>query len=391
LFKSGKALQNTLEDYESAIKAYETLQQRFPASALEEQTLFNLYYCYLKTGNTEKAVEAKRKLEASFGNGNLARIINHPAAVADSSHKKDGAGLYNDIYNLFIEGKFEEALTKKKAADSSFGKHHWTPQLLYIEAIYHIQQRQDSLATTVLTSLASLEPGSPMAAKAQNLIDVLSRRKQIEDYLTNLPVDSSLTADTAITVIDDTPPLPEPKNIKPAVVTVAKSPANSIDSIKQKMPVVVSKSVSKPSVDSLQAKKKPVVTTAVGYTLDMQAAHYVMLVLEKIDPVYVNEAKNALTRYHKEKYSSTPLEITANPLTDDIRLVLTGKFNTAAEAIDYIGKTKKLAASEIMPWMPANKYRFLIVTEANFGVLNDKKNMSEYQKFLSQNYQGIFD
>jgi outer membrane protein assembly factor BamD (BamD/ComL family) len=381
-FQLGQSLQNGLEDYAAAITAYENLLTRFPTTGLEEKTLFNLYYCYSKTGDVQKAREVKAKLENKYGSGKLAAILKNPALAADSLHKKDGAGLYNQVYNLFIEGKFEEALSEKKKADSSFGKHYWSPQLLYIEAVYHIHQRNDSAATTVLNNIVNLNPGTPMAAKAQNLVDVLSRRQQIEDYLTQLEVQMP-QADPAV-VITDTSTL---KNIKSA--TVAANPVK--DNQQPVKAVAVEKQPgAKTSVDSLKVAKIASGTPS-AYSLDMQSPHLVMLIMEKVDPVYVNEAKNAFVRYHREKYYAKYLEVTPNPLTADIQLLLFGKFDNAAAAIEYVEKTKRLAPSEIIPWMPAAKYSFVIITSSNLDILNGTKNMGDYKKFITQNYPGIFN
>ncbi len=43
-----------------------------------------------------------------------------------------------------LEGNFKEADCTKKIADSIYGENYWTPQLLYIEAVYYIKQRDDS-------------------------------------------------------------------------------------------------------------------------------------------------------------------------------------------------------------------------------------------------------
>jgi tetratricopeptide (TPR) repeat protein len=380
-FELGKSLQNGLEDYEAAITAYETLLTRFPETDLEEQTLFNLYYCYTKAGSLQKAKEVKRKLESKYSNGKPAQLLKNPEAAADSSHKKDGAAQYTDVYNLFIEGKFEEALVRKKRADSVYGNHYWSPQLLYIEAVYHIQQKNDSVATSVLSNIVTLNPGTPMAAKAQKLVEVLSRRQQIETYLTQLQVETP--KQDSIEYLDDSPAV---KDIKSTTVTTNNNVAGNQQPVKKD--VADNKAIVKPSIDSLKVKKAEATLSA--YSFDTQQPHMVVLVMEKVDPVYINEAKNAFVRYHREKYYAKYLDVIVNPFTDDVRLLLFSKFTNAAEAIEYIEKTKKLAPSEIIPWMPATKYSFLIITEGNLGVLNGDKNIEAYKKFLAQNYPGIF-
>ena len=73
---------------------------------------------------------------------------------------------------------------KKKVADSLYGSDYRTPQLLYIVAVYHAKQREDSTAKSILTQIIAKDAGSPLANKAENLISVLNRRASIEDELT---------------------------------------------------------------------------------------------------------------------------------------------------------------------------------------------------------------
>ncbi|MBC7903772.1 MAG: tetratricopeptide repeat protein, partial [Gemmatimonadaceae bacterium] len=187
-FVLAKTLQDGLEDYSAAITAYEAFLQRFPGAPQEEEALFNLYYCYKKAGETSKMAQVKSMLESKFGNGKFSNIVKNPGAV-DSLSKRAGSALYEEIYTLFIEGRFAEATARKKSADSIYGKHYWSPQLLYIESVYHIQERNDSVAKIALGNIISLYPGQPMAVKAQRLLEVLGRRAEIENYLTNLQIE----------------------------------------------------------------------------------------------------------------------------------------------------------------------------------------------------------
>ena len=374
-FHLAKALQDHLEEYADAIEAYEKLRSQFPASPLEEQTLFNLYYCYKKIGNEQKAAAIKTEMETKFGKGKLTAIVENPVPK-DTGRKQEATQVYDEVYNLFIEGKFDEALNKKHAADSLYGKHYWSPQLLYIEAVYHIHERNDSAAKAVLNNINTLYPGTPMAAKAKTMIDVLGRRAQIEDYLTKLQIERP--KDDSVSLPVGTPMTQGPVVNKPPVRTIITDSAQTIKKPGDSKPV-------KP--DSLIAAKKPV---AGNFINTPEQAHYVVLVMDKVDPVYVSEAKNALTRYNKEKYYNQQIDVTPLPLTDDIRFVLVGAFENAAKALDYLDKTRKLASTEIIPWMPAAKYSFIIITENNLELLKNTKDVPAYKKFLIQNFKDNF-
>jgi len=75
---------------------------------------------------------------------------------------------------FFLSGKFELARAEKRKADSLHGENNWSPQLLYIEAVYYIKNKQDSLAMDALNKIPSLYPNSPVAMKAGLLADALN-------------------------------------------------------------------------------------------------------------------------------------------------------------------------------------------------------------------------
>jgi len=122
----------------------------------------------------------------------------------------------------------------------------------------------------------------------------------------------------------------------------------------------------------------------------VEAPHYVAIVLDKVDPVYVNEARNAFTRYNKEQFETKGYSVNNQAISDNIKLVLIGTFTNSTEAINYIDKTRKLAVSEIIPWLPASKYSFIIVTNNNLEVLKITKDVQAVKQFLQQNYPGKF-
>jgi tetratricopeptide (TPR) repeat protein len=376
-FRMGKALQDHLEEYENAIEVYEKLRSQFPASPLEEQTLFNLYYCYKKTGHEQNAAAIKSLMETKFGKGKLTAIIENPVP-ADTGRKQEAAQVYDDVYNLFIEGKFDEALSRKHVADSLYGKHYWSPQLLYIEAVYHIHQRNDSAAKQVLNNINTLYPGTAMAAKAKTMIDVLGRRAQIEDYLTKLQIERP--KEDSVTAAAGTPMTQGPVVNKAPVKNGITDSAQTAKKPGDNKPV-------KTVIDSSATAKKPVPGNFVNTP---EQPHYVVLVMDKVDPVYVTEAKNAFTRYNKEKYYNQQIDVIPLALTDDIRFVLMGSFENAAKALDYLDKTSKLAPTEIIPWMPAPKYSFIIITENNLELLKNNKDVPAYKKFLIQHFKDRF-
>ena len=140
------AYQNDLEEYQLAADTYEAYLQRFPKRLLDGEVYLNLYFCYTQLGNKSKADYYKNLLNGNFANSKSAQKLNNPSALNPQTKNPEVTKMYDEIYNLFIEGDFEKAIAEKKKADSLYGINYWTPQLSYIEALKQCkkQERQRS-------------------------------------------------------------------------------------------------------------------------------------------------------------------------------------------------------------------------------------------------------
>jgi hypothetical protein len=115
-----------------------------------------------------------------------------------------------------------------------------------------------------------------------------------------------------------------------------------------------------------------------------------MVALDKVDPVYVTETRNAFNRYNRENYYNKTFEINNMALDDNLRLVVIKPFENAETALDYINKAKKVSASDIIPWLPADKYSFYLISAANLDVLLSTKDLKQYKQEMTNAYPGKF-
>ena len=146
--------------------------------------------------------------------------------------------------------------------------------------------------------------------------------------------------------------------------------------------------VKQPPVRTDTMAVKPIATRAKlhpsGYMLDSTNKHFAMVILDKVDPLFVNEVKNAFYRYGRDRYYDQAFEYNVQELDADKKLLLIGYFPTAKEAVDFIQRAKPAATGEIMPWLKADKYTFSIITDENLGILLQKKDLVKYHEFLDQ-------
>lgn len=454
LFTLGRTYQDGIPDYVYAINAYDSLLEKFPETRRREETLFNLYYCYKKLGDEENARRILGLMGQKYPGSVFTARLHNPdsAAGGEGSEKANATHQYENIYTAFIEGRFDEAVAAKKVADSLYGDKYWTPQLLYIESVYFIRSRQDAQAKTVLTGITTKWPRTPMAAKAATMLDVLNRRRQIEDYLTRLQVtrakDDDLVAaqpdtaaqgvvnrrprlvrnDSNLLVKEDTSqlarakihlPAPGVQGNKPAITRPGadklKADTASLNKITMDAGQLASlhrlqdslqNAMLKARADSLQTallkhkadsidaavKKLQADSTRLAaklrslnsvFSLTPDQPHSVIMVLDKVDPVYVSEAGNAFNRFNTETFYSKSLTTENASLSDSLKLVIISKFGNSNDALEYLKNIKALAPREIIPWLPAGKYTFLIISNANLDLLLSNKDMPAYRKFLS--------
>lgn len=112
--------------------------------------------------------------------------------------------------------------------------------------------------------------------------------------------------------------------------------------------------------------------------------------LNKVDPVFMNEAKNAFFRYNRETYYNKTYTADLYQLDTENRLLLMSFFNDATDALSYVEKTRPKTATEIIPWLKGGKYYFTIITESNLQLLKNSKDLDAYKRFLEQNLPGKF-
>ena len=380
LFKKGLALQNQIEDYPEAIKVFEEILKRRDTGDIAAQSVFHLIYAYKQTGDLAKSEEYKKMLQTKFAASKLDEKLKKPVGAENANPAATQA--YKDIYNLFIEGKFAQAQMDKQKADSLYGKHYWTPQLLYIESVFYIREKQDSTAIVKLKEISTLYPGTVLDSKAKTMVEVLGRRKQIEDYLTKLEVSRDTSDDgRLLSTVTTNAPRPDPPKM------TSLSPRDTSTSgpkitLPQQTPTV--------RKDSLNTVK--ITDTATNYMIDLKDPHMVAVVLNKVDIVYFNETLNSFNRWNRNNASALQVQGSKVKINDTLSLVLlnSAAFANAIEPQTYLDKVRAKAATEVLPWLDRKYYSFLIISPANLELLKQKANLAEYRRVLNVAFPGKF-
>lgn len=371
-FALGKAYQDLLEDYPAAVNTYETSLTKFPDSLYGGEMYMNLAYCYRQLGNPSLANKYENLLKTDFPKSTFTEMVLHPEKYDPKYKDTLGTSTYDRIYTQFIEGNFSEAIAAKKRADSIYGKTYWSPQLLYIESVYYVKQRDDSSAIVTLTNISTGYPNTPMSERAANLIRVLKNRDSIENYLTNLKV-VRIPEDSQIVVQDDTRIY---GNIQQRLVR------NDSNLLPRKITTV--------DVPELKDEKKlPAPIKNKNFVFDAYSPQNVVMVLTKVDPVYSSEARTAFVRYAKSKFYNRTIDIRKDTIDADRTIIVFSGFISAEDAMGFMNSAKHDAPGEIS-WLPANKYSFLIISDDNLELLKENKKLDSYIDLLREKFPGKF-
>ncbi|WP_152530912.1 hypothetical protein [Sediminibacterium sp. C3] len=358
LLKIANTFQYELNDAPAAIETYELLAKRFSESAVLEDVWFQLQNAYKKTNQYGKADSVKQLLQSVYPKGKNNQIL-----LNKGKEKTDPAiGLYQDIYNQFISGDFEKALLKKQNADKQLVSSYWTPQLLYIEALYYVKQQQDSIAQNKLNSLVSMFKAHPLAEKAKTFLDVISRRKEIENYLTQLSIE-------------------RPVEIPDKKIDLNSTQAEDVP-VTVKAPVKVNVPAAAPAPSTIKAAPIEKGFAPATYQFNASDSQFVAIALYKVDPVFVSEARNAWNRFNQERYYNQKLPISVIRVNDSEQILIIGPFTNAAEASTYTDRNRPLATSRVTPWLEASKFSFAIISRENLNLLIKKGETGTYWQML---------
>jgi tetratricopeptide (TPR) repeat protein len=359
LSENGYSFQYYLRDYAAAIACYEEIQRRFPEGGLDDKLLYQFTEALEKNNEPTKATEKRKELLSFYPNSTYTAQYNKEPVKGKTRAEQ----VYQDIYDLFVSGKFEEAKQRKILADKQYGKNYLTPKLLFIESIYYIKQKEDSTAINRLQQLATNFNGTEMAKKATAMIDVLNRRKEIESYLTNLQIDRPEELPTRNVELNETNTTKISAPKKDSIVApINKQLPTTVPVITMTAPVVA------PKIEQ--------------YMFNAADTQFVVVALKNVDPIYGSEGRNAFNRFNQERYYPKRIPIELSSVNDSTQYLLIGPFTNAAEATTYIDQTKPITSQRIVPWLSAEKYRFYIISSANLSLLRKKKDTGAYEAWL---------
>jgi hypothetical protein len=94
-------------------------------------------------------------------------------------------------------------------------------------------------------------------------------------------------------------------------------------------------------------------------------------------------------KFSAEKYPGNSFEISTEK-TADITFIQISGFENASDALNYTDLSIPAGAKEIFPWLPAEKYAFIIISPENKIRMIEEKTTERYLQFLRSQLPGKF-
>ncbi len=173
-YNLGGIYDEKIKDNKEAITSYTTLNKRFPANKYEPEVLYHIYKLYMAQKQTDKAEKVKEELIAKYPESNFALIIqNKKVTTTESSTNKEIVAAYENIYQLYLDGKYADVKKYKLEADQKYSGNAMQAKFDFVYAL--AVNKTDSLGAfkQELMGITKAYPKTDIAERAQDILNVI--------------------------------------------------------------------------------------------------------------------------------------------------------------------------------------------------------------------------
>ena len=177
-YNVGAIYKEQLQNNNKSIEAFEELLKRFPESKYKLSVYYQLYRTYLSMNNIPKSDYYKNLIVNGAPDSDYALIIKSPETAKDIAESRNKVEkFYAETYQLYTEGKYLEALSNCRKADTLYGKNYLIPQFTFIKALCIGRTQDIDAFEKALAQLVIKYPKEPVKEKAQEMLDQIRKQK----------------------------------------------------------------------------------------------------------------------------------------------------------------------------------------------------------------------
>ncbi|MDD2548603.1 MAG: tetratricopeptide repeat protein [Bacteroidales bacterium] len=178
LFRVAEVYENDLRNYPEAIKAYETLINRYPTSNLTLSAYYNLYQIANFNNEQQKMEEYKQKLISQFPSSTYALMLSDPNYVESlKARKEEREVFYEKTFNLFRQDRCTEATRMARQGLELFPETDIVPKLQFIIAQCIGKSGDLRAYRDELNEILTAYPNIEIASTVVDILAMLDRRE----------------------------------------------------------------------------------------------------------------------------------------------------------------------------------------------------------------------
>lgn len=202
-YSIGLIYKENFNDYLEAIKAFETLNTRFPENKFLLPAYYNLYRINLTIKNQERADYYKNLILSKYPNSEFSNLIKNPDYVKDREASEVMLNkFYEETYYAYLGGKYEEVKSRKFMADSLYPANVYKPKFDYLRTLSIGKTSSVDNFAESLKNIVRDYPKDSVSIQAQQILDLIAKMKSKQgnwvDSIKNVVIDTfTFRPDTA--------------------------------------------------------------------------------------------------------------------------------------------------------------------------------------------------
>lgn len=369
----GKLYNDQLDNTELAIETYDTLLARYPNHPHKTEVVYSLYVWNNKLNRTGAADRYKSQIMGKYGDSKYANIIrNGGLNDINKEKKKEISNAYAQVYAAYEDCNYEGALALKKQADSTYGPNYLQPKFDLLEAMTIAKMDTCDFGREPIAAVMKKYPEDPaIYNKAKELLTVIDERNALVVYLAALQIDKPKEAaplDEDVSMVYPWQRM-EPKfdSIKLKTIT-----ADSVKAATAGQPLKIA---------PLPPPKKPITL----YKLVANTPHFVVIAYTRTSQALQNEGEQQYKKFLATKHPNDHIQVATYVLSQQNVMLIFRVFDNEDKALDFYDEIRT-DAGRIAPNIRPSDYKMFIISRDNFILMNNSKDVAEYEKFFDDNY-----
>ncbi|MGH1433399.1 MAG: tetratricopeptide repeat protein [Lewinella sp.] len=175
MFELGRLYRDRLENNQKCVDILEELNERFPGHIHELDSWYYLYLAHSDLNNASEAQVYKDKILQKYPTSTFGQILINPNYAQEfMDGERQLNRTYDEVYQLFEQGQFEQVITQSKTnAGRLIGQHPLKPRYALLTAMSTGSTEGKEAYISELQKVIATYPSSPEETRAKEILRLL--------------------------------------------------------------------------------------------------------------------------------------------------------------------------------------------------------------------------